>query len=238
VRFDTTRWSLVLAAGADDSTEARRALSSLCEAYWYPLYAFVRRRGEAPDDARDLTQAFFASLLERRSFDGLAPERGRFRAFLLAALKHFLANEAARARTQKRGGGLTVGPLIVGVDSAEGHYQREPAGGCTPETLFERRWALTVIERVLEELRSRWASDGKAREFDALKECLLGQSPRGGYAAVAEELGMTPGAVKTAVHRLRRRFHDALRRHIAETVADPAQIEDEIQYLITALGRL
>jgi len=238
VRFDTTRWSLVLAARGDDSAEARRALESLCEAYWYPLYAFVRRRGETPDDARDLTQAFFASLLARRSFDDLAPERGRFRAFLVAALKHFLANQGARARAQKRGGGLSFGPLIPGADVAEGHYQQEPADPTTPETLFERRWALTVIERVLEELRGRWASDGREREFEALKECLLGQSPRGGYSAVADDLGMTPGAVKAAVHRLRRRFHDGLHRHIAETVDDPAEIEDEIRYLIAVLGRL
>jgi len=238
VPFDTTRWSLVVAAGGDDSTAARRALESLCEAYWYPLYAFVRRRGATPDDARDLTQAFFASLLARRSFDDLAPERGRFRAFLLASLKHFLANEAARARTEKRGGGLSLEPLVAGADAAERHYQREPAEPRTPETLFERRWALTVIDRVLEELRGRWASEGREREFDALKECLLGQSLRGGYAAVAEDLGTTPGAVKTAVHRLRRRFHEGLRRHIAETVADPAEIDDEIRYLIAALGRL
>ena len=225
-----------MAAGGDDSTAARQALGTLCEAYWYPLYAFVRRRGATPDDARDLTQAFFTSLLARRSFDDLTPERGRLRAFLLASLKHFLANEAARARAQKRGGGLNVAPLVTDADEAEGHYQREPVESSTPETLYERRWALTVIERVLEELRGRWKADGREREFDALKECLLGQSLQGGYGAVADDLGTTPAAVKTAVHRLRRRFHDGLRRHIAETVADPAEIDDEIRYLIAALG--
>jgi len=238
VPFDTTRWSLVLAAGGDDSMAARRALGSLCETYWYPLYAYVRRRGKAPEDARDLTQAFLTSLLARRSFDDLAPERGRFRAFLLASLKHFLANEAARDRARKRGGGLSFEPLQSGASAAEGLYLSEPTEPGTPETLFERRWALMVIERVLQELRGRWAADGREREFDALKACLLGESPPGGYAAVGEALGMTPGAVKTAVHRLRRRFHDGLRRHIAETVADPAEIDDEIRYLIGALGRL
>ena len=149
VSFETTRWSLVVAAGSGDSSAARAALATLCETYWYPLYAYVRRRGTSADDARDLTQGFFTSLLERRDFEHLRQERGRFRAFLLASLQHFLANDAARRRTQKRGGGMTFLPLAF--DEAEGRYRIEPAESSTPETLFERRWALTVIDRVLGE---------------------------------------------------------------------------------------
>jgi RNA polymerase sigma-70 factor (ECF subfamily) len=223
-----------VAAGSGDSSAARAALATLCETYWYPLYAYVRRRGTNADDARDLTQGFFASLLERRDFERLRQERGRFRAFLLASLQHFLANDAARRRTQKRGGRVAFLPLAF--DDAEGRYRVEPAEPTTPETLFERRWALIVIDRVLNELRREWETDGRAREFDELKSCLLGVNPSGGYAAVATRLGTSEGAVKAAVHRLRRRFQRALRTDIAETVSDPADVDDEIRYLVRALG--
>ena len=232
--FETTRWSLVVAAGSGDSSSARAALVTLCETYWYPLYAYVRRRGTSADDARDLTQGFFTSLLERRDFEHLRQERGRFRAFLLASLQHFLANDAARRRTQKRGGDITFLPLAF--DDAEGRYQIEPAENTTPETLYERRWALTVIDRVLNELRRDWEADGRETEFDELKSCLLGVNPSGGYVAIAARLGTSEGAVKTAVHRLRRRFQDALRKDIAETVSDPEDVDDEIRYLVRALG--
>lgn len=238
--FDTTHWSVVIAAGSGDSSAARSALATLCETYWYPLYAFVRRRGASPDDARDLTQGFLTSLLERRDFEHLRQERGRFRAFLLASLKNFLANDAARLRTQKRGGnailvplGPTTGP--IGIDQAEGRYSHEPAEHVTPELLYERRWALTVIERVLSQLRTEWTSSGRAREFDELKACLLGESPPGGYEAVAARLDTSEGAIKTAIHRLRRKFQAQLRRNIAETVADPTDVDDEIRYLLRAL---
>jgi RNA polymerase sigma-70 factor (ECF subfamily) len=231
--FETTRWSLVNAAGGDDSS-ARAALARLCEIYWYPLYAYVRRRGSDPDDARDLTQGFLVSLLERRSFENLKQERGRFRAFLLASLKHFLANEAARRMTQKRGGNVTLMPLAF--EEAEGRYRVEPAEPVTPQTLYERRWALTVIESVLAELRKEWLDAGRAAEFDALKTCLLGGVAEGGYARIAEKLGMTEGAVRVAAHRLRRKFQKRLRADIAETVSDPADIDDEIRYLIRALN--
>jgi DNA-directed RNA polymerase specialized sigma24 family protein len=234
VPFETTRWSLVVAAGSGDSSAARAALATLCETYWYPLYAYVRRRGTSADDARDLTQGFFTSLLERRDFEDLRQERGRFRAFLLASLQHFLANDAARRRTQKRGGGLTFLPLAF--DEAEGRYRIEPAESSTPETLFERRWALTVIDRVLGELRREWEADGREAEFDELKSCLLGVNPSGGYAAIATRLETSEGAVKTAVHRLRRKFQSALRKDIAETVSDPDDVDDEIRYLVRALG--
>ena len=223
-----------MAAGGDDPSAARAALAALCETYWYPLYAYVRRRGANPDDARDLTQGFLTLLIERRDFEHLDRARGRFRAFLLASLQHFLANDAARRRTQKRGGGVTLLPLAF--DTAEGRYQIEPQDSATPETLYERRWALTVIERVLAQLRREWEASGRETEFDELKACLLGQSPPGGYAAIAARLGTTEGAVKTAVHRLRRTFQAALRQDIAQTVSDPADVDEEIRYLVRALG--
>ena len=232
--FETTRWSLIVAAGGDDSSAARAALATLCDTYWYPLYAYVRRRGTSPDDARDLTQGFLTSLLERRDFEHVRQERGRFRAFLLASLQHFLANDAARQRTQKRGGGITFLPLAF--DEAEGRYRIEPEESTTPETLYERRWALTVIDRVLSDLRREWAASGREAEFDELKSCLLGLNPPGGYAALSARLGHTEGAVKTAVHRLRRRFQLELRKHIAETVSDPGDVDDEIRFLVRALG--
>jgi RNA polymerase sigma factor (sigma-70 family) len=230
--FETTRWSLVLAAGGNDSQAAREALSALCQTYWYPLYAYLRRRGLDPEDARDLTQGFLTSLIERQDFEGLRQDRGRFRAFLLAALKHYLSNWSARERTQKRGGGRQM----VSLENAEGQYVIEPRDHATPETLFERRWALTVVERLLTDLRTEWTVQGRPSEFDELKACLLGQTPPGGYAAVAARLETSEGAVKTAVHRLRRRFQSLLRERVAETVADGGDVDDEIRHLIQALS--
>jgi RNA polymerase sigma-70 factor (ECF subfamily) len=230
--FDTTHWSLVAAAGGDDSA-ARAALSRLCEIYWYPLYAYVRRRGANPDDARDLTQGFLALLLERRDFENLQRERGRFRSFLLTSLQNFMANDFARQRAQKRGGDAVLLPLAF--EEAEGRYSIEPAEPSTPQTLYERRWALTVIERVLADLREEWKSAARLTEFDELKSCLLGEAPEGGYAEIAEKLQTSEGSVRVAVHRLRRKFHKRLKKDIGDTVMDPADIEDEIRYLIRAL---
>jgi len=232
--FQTTRWSLVVAAGGDNSSAARAALASLCELYWYPLYAYVRRHGYSPDDAADLTQAFFTSLLERRDFEQLTRERGRFRAFLLASLKHFLANDFARRRTLKRGSG--VAPVSLSLDHAEERYAREPADVTTPEMLYERRWALTVIERVFSTLRQEWRRRQREHEFDALRSSLLGTAPPGGYAAMAATLAMSEGAVKTAIYRLRHQFRMQLRRDVGETVSEPREIEDEIRYLIRVLS--
>jgi DNA-directed RNA polymerase specialized sigma24 family protein len=232
LKFQTTRWSIVNAAGDGDSA-ARSALAKLCETYWYPLYAYVRRQGATPDDARDLTQGFFTSLIERRDFDSLRKERGRFRAFLLASLQHYLANDYARRKTLKRGGGVV--PLSLEFDGAEGRYRFEPADKETPQTLFERRWALTVIERSLAEVRKEWEAASRADEFEALKSCLLGGAPAGGYAAVAREISSSEGAVRVAVHRLRRKFQKRLREEIADTVADPSEVDDEIRYLLRAL---
>lgn len=224
---------MIAAARSPDPDAARAALSTLCEAYWYPLYAFIRRWGADPDAARDLTQGFFASLLERRDLELVRPERGRFRTFLLASAKHFLLNESARRRAAKRGGGADLLPLAF--DEAEGRYQFEPVDVATPETLYERRWALTLIERVLVALRSDWQATGRVAEFDELKESLLGSGPAGGYGEAARRLGTTEGALRVAAHRLRRKFQARLRREIGETVANQADVEDEIQYLVRAL---
>ena len=221
-RFETTHWSLVLAAGGDASTEARAALSTLCEAYWYPLYAYVRRQGYESADAEDLTQAFFARLLEKEHIHDARRERGRFRSFLLAALKHFLLNELQHRRALKRGGGHVLRSLDV--VAAEGRYASELTDACTPEALFERGWACAVLDRVLARLRAEWTEAGRADVFDRLKPCLTGDSRERGYRDLGRELGMTEGAVKVAVHRLRRRYRDLLHEEIAETVLTEAAV--------------
>lgn len=231
-RFHTTRWSLVVAAGGDRSTIARQALEALCEIYWYPLYAYIRRQGHDADAAHDLTQAFFVQLLERHDVQRLRRERGRLRSYLLGAVRHFLLNEAARAQTQKRGGGKT--PIALEFDAAEGRYVQEPADVQTPERLFERRWALTILDQVFADLRQDWDSAGKTAEFDILKDCLTGE-PQGGYEMVAENLGTTANAVSVAVHRLRRAFRARLREVIADTVVDEDAIDDEIRHLFASL---
>jgi len=222
-----------VAAGDDNTSIAHDALASLYQTYWYPLYAYVRRHGRSVDESRDIVQDFFVSLLDRRNFIGLDRDRGRFRAFLLGSLKHFLANDFARRQTLKRGGGANTVPLLL--DGAEERYAREPPDPVTPETLYERRWALTVIEHVLTGLREEWRRQNREPVFDALRECLLGTSPPGGYAETAARLGTTEGAVKTAVHRLRRRFQVELRRLVSETVSDPGDVDEEIRDLIRAL---
>jgi DNA-directed RNA polymerase specialized sigma24 family protein len=231
--FDTTRWSVIAAARGTDPEAARAALSTLCEVYWYPIYAFIRRWGADPDRARDLTQAFLTSLLERRDIEQVRQERGRFRTFLLASVKHFLLNESARSSAMKRGGG--VAPIPLAFDDAEGRYRFEPADQTTPETLYERRWALTVLERVIAVVQARWQRSGRGAEFEVLKASLLGEGPPGGYAAAAADLGTTEGAVKAAVHRLRKTFRTELRAAIAETVSNPSDVDEELKYLERAL---
>jgi len=223
----------VLAAGGQDSRAARTALATLCEVYWYPLYAYIRRWGATAEDAADLTQAFLASLLERQDFKGLSQERGRFRAFLLASLRHFLANDAAKRRSQKRGGGAAT--ISLQSDDAEHRYLVEPVDSATPETLYERRWALTVIDRVLAGLRHEAEAEGRTAEFDAIKACMLARPAPGSYAVIASRLGVSEGAIRVAVHRLRRRFQARLKEDIAATVSSPDQVDDEIRYLIRAL---
>jgi RNA polymerase sigma factor (sigma-70 family) len=229
--FPTTRWTLVVAAGDRHHKEARSALASLCENYWYPLYAYLRRRGYSSDQAQDLTQEFFVRVLEGRYLDRAEPQRGRFRAFLLTSLKFFVADEGDRQRAQKRGGGMVV-PLEF--SSGEERYQREPAHEETPERIFERRWALAVLDRVVENLRSEFMRHGRPEHFEHLKVLLLGRSDAP-YAAVAQELNTSEGALKVAIHRLRKRYRELFRQEIADTVVDPAEVESEIRYLADVL---
>ena len=232
-QFPTTRWTLVVAAGDPEQKEARSALVSLCENYWYPLYAYLRRRGYPADQAQDLTQEFFIRVLEGRYLDRADPEKGRFRSFILTSLKFFVADEADRDRAQKRGGGM-VDPLEF--SSGEERYQREPAHDETPERIFERRWALSVLDRVVERLRHEFVQHGRPDHFDRLKVFLLGQSDTP-YAALAREMSTSEGALKVAIHRLRKRYRELFRQEIADTVADPAEVESELRFLAAVLTR-
>src|SRR5580700_11507204 len=230
-QFPTTRWTLVVAAGGPHRKDARPALVSLCENYWYPLYAYLRRRGYPADQAQDLTQEFFVRLLEGRYLDRADPEKGRFRSFILTSLKFFVADEGDRDRAQKRGGG-TVEPLEF--PSGEERYQREPAHGETPERIFERRWALSVIDRVVEKLREEFVQHGRPEHFERLKTFLLERSDAP-YATLAREMNTSEGALKVAIHRLRKRYRELFRQEIADTVADPAEVEPELRFLAAAL---
>jgi len=231
--FATTRWSLVAAAGDPAAPDSRQALAELCRAYWYPVYAYVRRRGHDHHAAQDLTQAFFARLLEKNDLAAADRTRGRFRSYLLTACQHFLANEHDRETARKRGGGKAHLPLDFA--GADGRYSREPADEATPERVFDRRWALELLDRAVGELRSEYEQSGRAKLFDALKDCLAGKAEVA-YADLARQLGMTEGAVKVAVHRLRQRYRDRLREAIADTVATPEEVDDEIRDLFAALG--
>ncbi|MGD0252586.1 MAG: sigma-70 family RNA polymerase sigma factor [Verrucomicrobiota bacterium] len=232
--FVTTHWSVVLTAARSDTTRARAALENLCQTYWPPLYAYVRRRGYSPEDAQDLTQTFFARLLERNAVAGVDPAKGRFRSFLLASLKHFLANEWDKAKAQKRGGGQVMIPLDI--KSAENSGGFEPADNLTAENIFERRWALTLLEQVLRRLRAEYVRAGRENLFEQLKPTLTETSRTVAYAEIAIRLGTTEGAVKVAVHRLRQRYREVLRAEIADTVANPGEVEDEIRNLFAALA--
>ncbi len=232
--FALTHWSVVLAAGSSDSNHARDALETLCRTYWHPIYAFVRRQGHSPPDAQDLTQEFFARLLEKNYLGGVDRAKGRFRSFLLTCLKHFLANEWDKAGAQKRGAHPVLVP--INVQSAESSCGLEPAESMTAERIFERRWALTLLEQVLARLREEYTRDGKARTFEQLKSTLSGERRSVPYAEIGARLGMSEGAVKVAVHRLRQRYRELLREEIAHTVSRPDQVEDEIRALFAALA--
>ncbi len=233
-RFTTTRWSLVLSAGKPETEESAAALKELCETYWYPLYAYIRRQGHRADEAQDLTQAFFSRFLKKNYLELVKPERGKFRSYLLGALQHFLKNERDQARAAKRGGGRP--PVSLDLENAEDRYRLEPSHDLTAEKIFERRWALALLDRVLGRLREELERTGKGNLFQALKCFLGGEEGRLPYAQSARELHMTEGAVKVAVHRLRRRYRDLLREEIAQTVAEPEDIDDEIRYLFAVLG--
>jgi DNA-directed RNA polymerase specialized sigma24 family protein len=231
--FSTTHWSVVLSAKQQSSAEADAALERLCRTYWWPLYAFVRRRGYAPPDAQDLTQEFFARLLAKDFLRTVDRSKGKFRSFLLAALEHFLAKEWRKANTQKRGGGLTQ--LSINDDSAEQPYLQVPASNLLPEQLFEKQWAIALLNQVVDRLREEFTADGKATQFESLKVFLTGEKRAETYAAMAAKLVTTEAALKMSVRRMRDRYGELLRAEIANTVSDPTEVEAELQALFKAL---
>ena len=231
--FVTTHWSVVLAAANSDTTRARAALENLCQTYWHPLYAYVRHRGYSPEDAQDLTQEFFARLLERNAVASVAPDKGRFRSFLLASMNHFLADEWDKARAQKRGGGKV---FSFDLQNAETWLGEIPVETFTPEKAFEHRWAITLLEQVYQRLGDEYRAQGKAALFDALRITLAGKSQAAPYAELAHTLKMNEGAIKVAVHRLRQRYRALLREMIADTVSSPDEVEDELRYLFRTLA--
>lgn len=234
--FATTHWSLVVSAGrSSDPDKARAAIQSLCESYWQPLYSYVRRRGYSPDDAQDLTQEFFARLLENNRFARADQNCGKFRSFLLGSLKNFLSDEWDKSHALKRGGGQVTCSLTR--DAGERTYELEPVNNVTPEQLFERRWALTLLNNVMQKLKAEHEQVGKAELFDALSPCLVGERTAQPYAELAQELHLSEGAIKSVVHRLRTRYRELLRHEIANTVASPGEIEEELNYLVTVLSR-
>jgi RNA polymerase sigma-70 factor (ECF subfamily) len=232
-RFQTTRWTLVRATRNLDSTEARQAIASLCELYWYPVYAFIRRSGHSEDDARDLTQAFFTRVIEKDAFQEARPERGKFRTFLLSSVRHFLANQRDAARAQKRGGGQAL--LSLEFEAGERRYVIDPPGDETPERTYERKWALEVIGQTMKALEARYRQTNRQPLFQALQPFLTGDEP-GSYVEIAEQMATTDGALRVAVHRLRQQFGLALRETIAETVERPEDVDDELRHLLEAVA--
>ncbi len=234
-RFATTHWSVVMAAGRPKSASYQQALETLCKTYWFPLYAYLRRHGCDSSRAEDYTQAFFAGLLEKHGLRLADPKRGKFRSFLLGSLKHFLSNERARARAKKRGGGRKV--ISLDFENAESQYAREPRDELSPEKLFERSWALTVLAQTMARLQAEAVGTNKQEQFERLKVYLTAEKGSIPYHDVAAELGMAEGTVRVAVHRLRRRYKELLRDEIAQTVTSEEQIDEEIRHLFTALGQ-
>lgn len=232
--FATTHWTVVLTAGKRSTPHAEQALEELCRTYWYPLYAYVRRHGHTREDAEDLTQGFFARLLEKNYLQGLRSEQGKFRAFLLAALKHFLANEWDRAHRKKRGGVEPV--LSLDWQDAETRYQIEPVDHLSPDKLYDRTWAVTLLERVITRLRDENVAEDKSNLFETLRPSLMIGRSAIPYSEAATTLGLSEGAIRVAVHRLRRRYRDLLREEISQTLSNPAQVEEELQALFTAFA--
>lgn len=233
--FTTTHWSLITAAQTDEQSQtiARKALEELCRAYWYPLYAFVRNRGYAPEDAQDLTQAFLARFIETGGFASADRRRGRFRSYLLGALKHFLANDWRRGQTRKRGGDV----VFLAWDSLdpEAKYGLEPASTSNPETEFDREWARQLTARALAKLNAEAKSSGKPELFETIQGCLTGEELD--RVECEKKLGMTEGAVKAAIYRLRQRYRDCVRAEIAETVGEAAEVDDEMRHLLAVLRK-
>jgi RNA polymerase sigma-70 factor (ECF subfamily) len=233
-KFQTTSWSLVLAAGREPSADSRSALARLCEAYWNPVYAFVRRSGYDRDQAQDLTQGFFALLIEKNFLEDADPERGRFRSFLLTAVKRFLANEYDRFCALKRGGGEI--PVSIDLINAEVWYAPAAASAGTPESIFERRWAVSLLERAIAKLRREFEADGKTEQFELLAPLITKDSSAARYDALAAEMAVSSGALRTVVYRMRRRYRDLVRAEIAETVASPDEIDGEVSFLMAVLS--
>jgi RNA polymerase sigma factor (sigma-70 family) len=232
--FLTTHWSVVVSAAQRDTTHAMSALEHLCGIYWYPLYAYVRRRGYSSHDAQDLTQAFFARLLERRWVENADQTKGRFRTFLLTAMSRFLSDEWDKLRAQKRGGGVTHIPVQIG--DAETRFGLEPKDVSTPEQCYERQWALTLLDQVLNQLQKEYETEGKAELFAALNHTLQGRSESQPYAELANQLDMSVSAVKVSVHRMRKKYRQLLRNNIAQTVAAPEDLEEELRHLFAVLS--
>jgi len=232
--FATTHWSVVLKAGRADTTHAQDALAKLCQNYWYPLYAYVRRRGHSAHDAQDLTQAFFLCLLARQSLADADPNRGRFRSFLIGAMNHFLADEWEKMRTQKRGQGQTVISLDLAL--AEQRFDLEPTDNATPDKAFDREWATALLDVVLNNLESEYQWENKAELFKALKQTLAGKRESQPYVILAARLEMNEGAVRVAVHRLRKRYRQLLQAEIAHTVGSPEEVKEELNYLFRVIG--
>ena len=225
----------MLAARDDASPASQEALETLCRGYWYPLYAFVRRSGRSPHDAEDLTQEFFARLLQKHWLDAAERERGKFRTFLMMAMKRFLANEWDKSRTAKRGGGRAHVPLDTG--AAEARYAQEPAAAFPADVVYERRWALTLLDRAMAFLRTEYERDGRGEDFDRLKEFLTAARGEIPYEKIADELRVSEGAARVAVHRLRKRFREVFRETIAETVTDSADVDAEVRCVVEILSR-
>jgi RNA polymerase sigma factor (sigma-70 family) len=232
--FPQTHWSVVLHAGDLSSPEGFAALEKLCHSYWFPLYAYVRRCGESPEDAKDLTQEFFARLLEKNWLGSANPERGRFRWFLLASLKHFLANEWDRARAQKRGGGHR--PISLDELAPEERYSLEPTDNLSADKVYDRTWALTLIEKARDGLREEFSVAGRGGRFEMLEQFLPGQPASASYAEIATQLGVAEGTVKSDVSRLRRRYGELLRQELMQTVGSTTDLEDELHHLFESLG--
>jgi RNA polymerase sigma factor (sigma-70 family) len=227
--FVTTHWSVVLTAAGADTTRAREALEQLCRTYWYPLFAYARRRRYSPEDAKDLTQECFARLLEAHSLANADPERGKFRSFLLSAMNHCLADELAKMRAQKRGSGRSS--ISLDWVAAEHRFELETADDSTPDKAFDRQWAAALLSQVLNRLEAEYRREGRAELFLALKQTLIGARESQPYAYLAQQLGLHEGAVRTAVHRLRKRYRELIRDEIANTVSSPREVEEEIRYL-------
>ena len=232
--FTTTHWSVVLAAGQSDSPQATEALEKLCRTYWYPLYCFIRRQGFRPADAEDLTQGFLAHLLERKALRKVSREKGLFRSFLLASLKYFLADESDKARAQKRGGGCAV--VSLDEAGAEERYQREVADELTAEKLYERRWAMAVLDRAFVRLQEEFTAADKSALYDELRQLQEDASDAASYAEVATRLGMPVNTLKSHVRRFRQRYRELLCEEVAQTVSTPAEIAQEVRHLIAVVS--